>query len=79
MGVWYHRKTYYDKAAKSFLYTLELLESHKKNMAESVIFKADCLYNLSQAYWATNERVLAIEKMQECYRVRLNAIGKNSM
>lgn len=45
-------KTYYDKSIKSFLYALELLEGHKKGVAESVVFKADCLFNIGLNYWA---------------------------
>ncbi len=60
MGAWYMRKTYFDKSIKSFLYSLELLESHKKGSAESAIFKADCLFNISQAYWALGDQKLAI-------------------
>lgn len=72
-------KTYFDKSVKSFLYALELLDSHKKNISESIVFKADCLYNVAQGYWVQGERGNAIENMQECYRVRMNGIGKNSM
>lgn len=46
------KKTYYDKSVKSFSYCMELLDSHKRNITESIIFKADCLYNIGQAYWA---------------------------
>lgn len=79
MGVWYMKKTYYDKSGKAFLYCLQLLDSHKKNVAESVIFRADCLFNIAQSYWLMGDKQQAIENMQECYRVRVNGIGKNSM
>lgn len=32
VGVWYLSKTYYDKAIKSFVYALELLDGHKKGL-----------------------------------------------
>lgn len=60
MGVWYMEKTYYDKSVKSFLYALELLDSHKKGTAESAVFKADCLFNIGIGYWVLGERILAI-------------------
>lgn len=79
MGVWYMKKTYYDKSVKSFNYCLELLDNHKKGATESVIFRADCLYNIAQGHYLLGETAHAIETMQECYRVRVNGIGKNSM
>jgi hypothetical protein len=48
-------------------------------MTEVVCFKANCLYNMGLGYWSGGEQNLAIEKMSECYRMRINCIGKNSM
>lgn len=52
IGVWYSHKTYYDKAIRAFMYAMEMLDSHKKNIKESAIFKADCHYNIALGYWA---------------------------
>jgi hypothetical protein len=73
------KKTYFGKSVKSFTYALELLANYKKNMAEGIVFKADCLFNLALAHWAQGSESEAMERMQECYKVRMNGIGKNSM
>lgn len=64
IAVWYSQKTYYDKSNKAFTYALEMLDSHKKNMKESAIFKADCNYNIALGYYAQRDLVKALEHMQ---------------
>jgi tetratricopeptide (TPR) repeat protein len=79
VGVWYMKKTYFDKSVKSFCHCYELLSSHKKNSAEVAVFKANCLYNMALGYWSQGEQISAINTMQQCYRTRMNGIGKNSI
>ena len=60
IAVWYSQKTYYDKANKAFTYALELLDSHKKNVKESVVFKADCFFNIALGCWAQRDKIAAL-------------------
>lgn len=41
-----------------------MLDSHKKNYKETIVFKGDALFNLGIAYWMIGEQALAVENMQ---------------
>ena len=61
------------------MYCREMLDSHKKNNKEAIVFKGDVLFNLAIGYWMTGEHGLAVQNMQESYKDRVNGIGKNSI
>ena len=60
IGVWYTKRTYYEKSIKAFIYCREMLDSHKKNNKEAIVFKGDVLFNLAIGYWMTGEHGLAV-------------------
>ena len=47
-----------------FMFCQGMLDSHKKNYKETIVFKGDALFNLGIAYWMIGEQALAVENMQ---------------
>lgn len=81
-GIWYYQKTYCQKATLCFSHSLELLSSSKTNKeSDSNVFilKGDILFNLAQCNRLTRNQPQAIENMLESYRLRSQAVGKNSI
>lgn len=82
MGLWYARKTYYQKALKCFTYAYELILARKpsKEAADNAAaFKGDALYNIALCRYSLNETEKAFENMQESYRLRALGLGKSSL
>ena len=58
MGLWYAKKTYYQKALKCFTYAYELILAHKSSREaadNAAVFKGDALYNISLCRYSLNE------------------------
>jgi hypothetical protein len=50
MGLWYARRTYYQKALRCFTYAYELILAHKSSREASesaAVFKGDALFNIA--------------------------------
>lgn len=54
------------------------MASHKKDVPDTILFRADCHYNIGLGYWACGNQLKAMEEMQEAYKDRVNGLGKNS-
>lgn len=82
MGLWYARKTYYQKALKCLTYAYELILAHKSSREaadNAAVFKGDALYNIAVCRYSLNEHDKAYENMQESYRLRALGLGKSSL
>jgi hypothetical protein len=59
------------------------MNTHQKSRVEqndsSAMTRADLLFNLSAASYYVNDQKSAFDDMQESYRLRVKAIGKNSI
>ena len=61
IGVWYSHKTYYEKSIKSFMYALELINSHKKDVSDTILFRGDCHFNIALSLWVCGDKIKAVE------------------
>ena len=82
MGVWYGKKTYYQKALKCFDHAVKLITTHHSSreiIEGSTIFRGDSLYNMALCHQASGDKDRAEEVMLEAYRLRVQGLGKSSL
>ena len=69
MGLWYARKTYYQKALKCLTYAYELILAHKSSREaadNAAVFKGDALYNIAICRYSLNEHDKIVWGMLGC-------------